>query len=128
MDYTPRHAQPVTLAQLRQLEPELLTNGASSPPFARRLPVSYSSGQSDWPAEIARLENSIQHLKSSNVELKAWAGEGPDAAGGGGGNGDADEVDEETRREFALAVQENEENMYVWANPQNKYPEQRRRD
>ncbi|POY69888.1 hypothetical protein BMF94_7112 [Rhodotorula taiwanensis] len=83
MDYKPRHAQPVTLAQLRQLEPELLTN------------------------EIARLENSVQHLEASNVELKQWAGmtTGAETAES------HDEVDEETRREFAEAAHENEETI-----------------
>ncbi|GAA6030251.1 hypothetical protein JCM8097_009010 [Rhodosporidiobolus ruineniae] len=49
IDYSPRHPQPVTLPQLRQLEPELLSN------------------------EITRLENSIQHLERSNAELRQFA-------------------------------------------------------
>ncbi|GAA5822551.1 hypothetical protein JCM11251_006376 [Rhodosporidiobolus azoricus] len=52
IDYTPKHPQPVTLAQLRQLEPELLSN------------------------EITRLQNSIQHLERSNDELREFAGDG----------------------------------------------------
>ncbi|KAI5480967.1 hypothetical protein MNV49_006777 [Pseudohyphozyma bogoriensis] len=44
-DFIPRHQQPVTLAQLNQLEPELLTQ------------------------EISRLRNSISHLQRSNKEL-----------------------------------------------------------
>ncbi|GAA5907178.1 hypothetical protein JCM6882_008384 [Rhodosporidiobolus microsporus] len=53
IDYTPKHPQPVSLAALRQLEPELLSN------------------------EITRLQNSVQHLERSNDELRAFA------AGGG---------------------------------------------
>ncbi|GAA5977548.1 hypothetical protein JCM10908_005012 [Rhodotorula pacifica] len=83
MDYAPRHAQPVTLAQLRQLEPELLTG------------------------EIARLENSIQHLEASNVELREWAGIGTATTT----STQDDEIDEDSKREFAEAVRENEETI-----------------
>ncbi|GAA5853944.1 hypothetical protein JCM9279_007611 [Rhodotorula babjevae] len=47
--FRPTHDQPVTLAQLRLLEPELLVG------------------------EISRLENSIAHLERSNGELAAFA-------------------------------------------------------
>ncbi|TKA56711.1 hypothetical protein B0A53_01906 [Rhodotorula sp. CCFEE 5036] len=94
MDYTPRHAQPVTLAQLRQLEPELLTG------------------------EIARLENSIQHLEASNVELRVWAGISsagkPDdgtATTAAAVDDDDEQLDEDSKREFAEAVRENEETV-----------------
>ncbi|BGP01788.1 hypothetical protein RTG_01780 [Rhodotorula toruloides ATCC 204091] len=46
VDYVPRHAQPVTLAQLRLIEADSLV------------------------PEIARLENSIAHLDRSNQELR----------------------------------------------------------
>ncbi|GAA6017163.1 hypothetical protein JCM10207_002557 [Rhodosporidiobolus poonsookiae] len=81
IDYTPRHAQPVTLSQLRQLEPELLSN------------------------EIARLQHSIQHLERSNDELRRFA------AGEGDGDGEEEELDDETRREFEESVRENEETI-----------------
>ncbi|KWU42165.1 hypothetical protein RHOSPDRAFT_5488, partial [Rhodotorula sp. JG-1b] len=95
MDYSPRHAQPVTLAQLRQLEPELLTG------------------------EIARLENSLQHLEASNVELRAWAGIESSAGKPEDGTttttttttDDDEQLDEGSKREFAEAVRENEETI-----------------
>ncbi|GAA5902837.1 uncharacterized protein JCM6883_007258 [Sporobolomyces salmoneus] len=46
--FRPQHDQPVTLAELSTLEPELLVN------------------------EISRLENSLKHLKRSNEELKEF--------------------------------------------------------
>ncbi|GAA5860657.1 hypothetical protein JCM3774_006242 [Rhodotorula dairenensis] len=86
MDYTPRHAQPVTLAQLRQLEPELLTG------------------------EIARLENSMQHLEASNAELRLWGGLSP-VDDDDRTSAAAEDFDEDSKRDFAEAVKENEETI-----------------
>ncbi|BGP50034.1 hypothetical protein JCM10450v2_005942 [Rhodotorula kratochvilovae] len=79
--FTPAHNQPVTLAQLRLLEPELLSN------------------------EIARLQNSIAHLERSNDELRAFVrGEGEEEDGDEG-------LDDETKRELEDTVRENEETV-----------------
>ncbi|GJN92832.1 hypothetical protein Rhopal_005870-T1 [Rhodotorula paludigena] len=91
MDYTPRFEQPVSLAQLRAIrEPELLVN------------------------EIARLENSIQHLERSNRELRAFlepASSGQGASPAVGADEEDDELDEETKAEFTASVKENEETI-----------------
>ncbi|ORY76863.1 hypothetical protein BCR35DRAFT_292372 [Leucosporidium creatinivorum] len=52
--FIPVHDQPVTLAALKELEPEILT------------------------AEVARLQNSIKHLERSNEELKTFCSEADD--------------------------------------------------
>ncbi|GAA6016197.1 hypothetical protein JCM11491_003766 [Sporobolomyces phaffii] len=53
--FRPRHDQPVTLAELSTIEPELLVN------------------------EITRLKNSLKHLRRSNDELEEFAREEDDA-------------------------------------------------
>lgn len=130
MDYTPRHAQPVTLAQLRQLEPELLTGGESSL-SPRGAHIQDRADSVQWTnAEIARLENSIQHLEASNVELRVWAGisstgkpdDGTATTAAAAAVDDADEqLDEDSKREFAEAVRENEETMCV-VGPVARFP------
>ncbi|GAA5910507.1 hypothetical protein JCM5296_003681 [Sporobolomyces johnsonii] len=75
--FTPRYDQPVTLRDLSQLEPELLS------------------------AEIARLQNSIAHLRRSNDELRAFLQQ----------EGDDEGLDQETRKEFEDCVGENEETI-----------------
>jgi len=109
--FRPTHDQPVTLAQLRLLEPELLVGGElPSPPVppslphrpAKRAKLTYAPHAH---AEISRLENSIAHLERSNVELAAFV-RGEDG-------GDGEELDDETRREFEDSVKENEETMCV---------------
>ncbi|GAA5942465.1 hypothetical protein JCM1841_005773 [Sporobolomyces salmonicolor] len=72
--FTPRYDQPVTLRELDELEPEILS------------------------AEIARLQNSIAHLRRSNDELRAFLK-------------DDEAVDPETRREFEDCIVENEETL-----------------
>lgn len=68
-------------------------------------------------AEIARLENSIQHLEASNVELRVWAGiKGPEdgtATTTVDDDDDDEQLDEDSKREFAEAVRGNEETMCV---------------
>ena len=71
-------------------------------------------------AEIARLENSIQHLEASNVELRVWAGIECSAGKPEDGttttaavDDDEEQLDEDSKREFAEAVRENEETMCV---------------
>ncbi|GAA5989270.1 hypothetical protein JCM11641_003857 [Rhodosporidiobolus odoratus] len=77
IDYSPRHPQPVTLPELRQLEPELLT------------------------AEVSRLQNSIQHLEQSNVELGEFAREARDEEGDSEGAGEMDSAREENEGTIA---------------------------
>ncbi|GAA6050572.1 hypothetical protein JCM3770_001468 [Rhodotorula araucariae] len=104
--FTPAHDQPVTLAQLRLLEPELLSNGAlpsrPAPPVRPRARTRADAARA-LHTEIARLQNSIAHLERSNGELRAFVrGEGDD---------DGDSLDDDTRREFEDTVRENEETI-----------------
>ncbi|KAL8287345.1 hypothetical protein RQP46_003797 [Phenoliferia psychrophenolica] len=87
--FTPLHSQPVSVASLVALEPDTLT------------------------AEISRLQNSIAHLERSNRELLDFLHPPPTGALGGAGAGagqawdDEEALDEETKREFELSIEEN---------------------
>ncbi|GAA6060202.1 hypothetical protein JCM10212_002281 [Sporobolomyces blumeae] len=75
-EFRPVHQHPVTLAELSRLEPELLSN------------------------EIARLENSIRHLRRSNDEVIEFL------------DGDeASDLDGDSRAEFVDSVRDNDETI-----------------
>ena len=63
MDYTPRHAQPFTFAQLAQLDIPTIAQGQVRSLRWDLLLIS--------AAEIGRLENSLQHLTRTQEELQA---------------------------------------------------------
>ncbi|THH14674.1 hypothetical protein EW146_g5688 [Bondarzewia mesenterica] len=68
MDYKPRHAQPFTLAEAARLDPPTITEGSNS-----HLGIFVRHGMNDaiiFVVEIARLQNSLQHLERTQDELR----------------------------------------------------------
>ena len=94
--FKPVHQQPVTLQQLIELEPELLTAGErhfqSSTGFITVLKRKET--------EASRLQNSLSHLERSNRELQAClVGDDDDLS---------EELDPDERAEFEASIKENE--------------------
>lgn len=93
--FSPQHDQPVTLSQLNQLEPGLLTDGTTL------IEAFLSSKLTRSWQEVSRLQNSISHLQRSNAELLDFL-RPPTTTDG------EEELDDETRSEFEQSIAENE--------------------
>jgi hypothetical protein len=92
MDFIPRHKQPFTLAEAIQLDPSLIADGRNIDGYATR--VGFLILYMHLCVEIARLQNSLKHLRETQVALREHIRDAPEH--------DADVED---------AAQENEETM-----------------
>jgi hypothetical protein len=89
MDYTPRHPQPFTLEQAILLDVTILSEGQA-------VSSSIYLTSAYPPPEITRLQNSLEHLKRTQEELREHVAtsSSPDP-------------------DFIEAISENEEVMFV---------------
>lgn len=92
--FKPVHQQPVTLQQLIELEPELLTAGATDSRALDKLcrtDVVLST-------EASRLQNSLNHLERSNREIAACLQDDESSS----------DFDQSERDEMKASIEENE--------------------
>lgn len=91
MEYNPKYPQPFSLSQAIALDPAVAWDGLD-------LYVADNQSLLTVPAEIARLKNSLEHLKRSQIELQEYLRE---------------LVPEEGDLQVSQALKENEITMHV---------------